>query len=446
MNKKWRIPVASIVSLFVLSACGSSAVGVLSVPRLDAQAQIATVFVLAQASSDSITVPTAIMSDAQAAALEKVVAAEIQSGSVANTNDAIGIALIDELANHPLDYMSADPNHANDRTYTDSTAWYGSGFIASSDGLIVTNAHVAAPNVDDIKSGFATEVAAQAIQEDLDALAKSLSITPSDALTKKFFEADAAWVLNYINVGTVTVTVQVFAGAPTVDDLKNNKGWPATVVVAGATIPGKDVAIIKVEGQKNLPTLALADDAALQTGSKLYVLGYPDAATFSDLLSSNAAITPSLTSGLVSSRKQMSEGYNVIQTDAAVTHGNSGGPLLNDQGQVVGILTFGSISPESGQSIQGFNFAMPSSLIKEYLAQSGQHISAGQTSTLFSNGENEIAASHYKLAEQWFTQADALYPNDPTILAAKRDATSQVAAGHDSTPFYYCWFNSCPKS
>jgi ribose transport system ATP-binding protein len=67
------------------------------------------------------------------------------------------------------------------------------------------------------------------------------------------------------------------------------------------------------------------------------VIGYPGAATFNELLSAESAIEPTMTAGLVSAKKTMQGGWDVFQTDAAMTHGNSGGPVFNEKGEVIGI-------------------------------------------------------------------------------------------------------------
>jgi S1-C subfamily serine protease len=53
----------------------------------------------------------------------------------------------------------------------------------------------------------------------------------------------------------------------------------------------------------------------------------------------------------------------LIQTDAAINHGNSGGPLLNAAGQIIGINTLVDRNPESGDPAQGLGFAIPSNTV-----------------------------------------------------------------------------------
>ncbi len=141
--------------------------------------------------------------------------------------------------------------------------------------------------------------------------------------------------------------------------LITKKGLQAEIKKAGdpsGTGTGKDVAILKVETNSELPTVKIGDSSKLQVGDKIYCVGYPGVATFHPYLKGESSTLPTVTSGIVSAVKQMPGGWNVIQTDAAIYHGNSGGPALNAQGEVIGISTFGSMDYNTGQTIEGFNF------------------------------------------------------------------------------------------
>lgn len=113
-----------------------------------------------------------------------------------------------------------------------------------------------------------------------------------------------------------------------------------------------DIAVLKVE-EKNLPSADIGSSDALSVGARVVAIGYP--------LSSDTA---SMTVGYISAKDQVisTDGTvsNMLQTDAAINSGNSGGPLFNAAGQVVGITTskFSGYS-SSGVSIEGMGFAIP---------------------------------------------------------------------------------------
>ena len=101
---------------------------------------------------------------------------------------------------------------------------------------------------------------------------------------------------------------------------------------------GKDVAVVKIE-VKNAPTLMLGDSDAMEVGDRLYVIGYP-AAGDSPVLDQKSELEPTTNDGHVSAKKTAADGAPILQTNASTTHGNSGGPVLNEKGEVIGLLTF----------------------------------------------------------------------------------------------------------
>ena len=108
----------------------------------------------------------------------------------------------------------------------------------------------------------------------------------------------------------------------------------------------RDVALIKLDSGAPLPTLLLADEAA-KTGSSVYVIGTP--------LSEDLSHT--VTRGIISALRKMEDGLRYYQTDAAVNPGNSGGPVFNESGEVVGIAVSGLFTRQGGS--MNINFLIP---------------------------------------------------------------------------------------
>lgn len=113
-----------------------------------------------------------------------------------------------------------------------------------------------------------------------------------------------------------------------------------------------DVAVIKIDAT-NLPFIPLADSDSLDVGEWVLAFGSP------------FGLVDTMTAGIVSAKGRTSVGIadyeNFIQTDAAINPGNSGGPLVNLDGQVVGINT--AIASRSG-GYQGIGFAIPINMAK----------------------------------------------------------------------------------
>jgi serine protease Do len=121
--------------------------------------------------------------------------------------------------------------------------------------------------------------------------------------------------------------------------------------------PKTDVAVIKIDSNGRLPTAELGDSEQLQVGEWVMAVGNP------------FGLDSSVTSGIVSAKgRHIGAGPydNFIQTDTPINPGNSGGPLVNLDGQVVGMNM--AIVSQTGGNI-GIGFATPINLIKELLPQ-----------------------------------------------------------------------------
>lgn len=127
--------------------------------------------------------------------------------------------------------------------------------------------------------------------------------------------------------------------------LWNAPQWQVGSVVRFST--EVDVAIIKIDGA-GLPVLRFGDSSRVRQGQTVFVLGYPYVSTLG-----REAVT--VTAGIVSAARPS---LGAIQLDAAMNPGNSGGPVLNNQGEVIGL----AVATLRGS--QGLNFAVASNLIR----------------------------------------------------------------------------------
>ena len=118
-----------------------------------------------------------------------------------------------------------------------------------------------------------------------------------------------------------------------------------------------DCALLKIPPQDlegiELPYLNLADPKSLKTSLKVYALGNPAVGA--------AVLDHTLSQGIISSTNRNFNDVLYLQTTAAVNPGNSGGPLLNEQGEVVGLVTFRAFFQE------GVAFALPVSYLRGFL-------------------------------------------------------------------------------
>ena len=115
-----------------------------------------------------------------------------------------------------------------------------------------------------------------------------------------------------------------------------------------------DLALVRIEGATNLPTLPLADSNRVRVGEFVLALGHP------------FGLEHTVSFGIVSRKGSpltvAAPGFDFIQTDAAINPGNSGGPLVNMAGQVVGV---NSMAARNGS----IGFAIPSNMVKLLVPQ-----------------------------------------------------------------------------
>lgn len=155
--------------------------------------------------------------------------------------------------------------------------------------------------------------------------------------------------------GTILTNAHVIEGADRVEvTLKDGRTFTGEVV---GTDPVTDVAVVKIEAA-DLPTVALGDSELLQPGEWAIAIGNP--------LGLDNTVTTGIISGMGRSSSQVGvpdKRVNFIQTDAAINPGNSGGPLLNSEGEVIGINT------AIIRNAQGLGFAIPINQAKEIAEQ-----------------------------------------------------------------------------
>ena len=144
----------------------------------------------------------------------------------------------------------------------------------------------------------------------------------------------------------------------------DGKSYDATLVGGEEE---NDIAVLKVDAG-NLQTVTLGDSDALNVGEEVYAIGNP-----------LGELTFTFTGGYVSAKDRsvtMSDGtvMNMLQTDTAINSGNSGGPLFNEYGQVIGIVSAKlSSSSSSEATVEGLGFAIPINDVKDMVTSIMEH-------------------------------------------------------------------------
>ncbi len=138
-----------------------------------------------------------------------------------------------------------------------------------------------------------------------------------------------------------------------------------------ATDERRDLAILQIAGF-NLPVLEFGDSDVLTVGEPVVIVGSPH------------GLEGTVTAGILSSVRDSGEGFRILQTDAAVNPGNSGGPLVNSKGQAIGVVSF------KLRSTEGLNFAIPINYIRGLLNNLHEHMTLDQMRQILIGTKSEV--------------------------------------------------------
>ena len=305
------------------------------------------------------------------------------------------------------------------QTYNVSAISLGSGFFISSNGYIATNAHVVSTTHD------GEEKAKQALfWQMVQQIAQQLGKEPRSLNT------------GFIDQHSTLQSFNLFHHVI----IPDGSSYPFEIKQYGAPTgesndQGKDVAIIKIE-VKNAPILKLSDSDKVKLQDHVTVIGFPGAAdTFnSGLLDKKSAFEATINDGKISARKQASSGAPILQTSTPATHGNSGGPVLSDANEVVGLLTFRG-DTVNGQEVSGFSFVVPSNTVMEYVKSAGASNEDGPTDKLYREGLEAYWGQHYSDAIPKFEEVKRLFPQHSEVERLLQSSQQAKAEGKDKSSF-----------
>jgi S1-C subfamily serine protease len=218
--------------------------------------------------------------------------------------------------------------------------------------------------------------------------------------------------------GHVVTNYHVIEGASKVEvSFSGNDEMPATVV---GSDPSTDLAVLRIKGaeSRSLTPLDLGNSTDVKVGDAVVAIGNP------------FGLERTVTAGIVSALQRQITAPNgfaideVIQTDAAINHGNSGGPLLNADGKVIGVNA--QIESESGGNV-GIGFAIPINTVKDVFSQlleSGkvEHAYLGIEMTTIT----EDLAANVRLPVDHGVLIENVRTGSPAAAAGLRGGTTQV--------------------
>ena len=330
----------------------------------------------------------------------------------------------------------------------------GSGFIVTPDGYVVTNAHSVAPGESDLFDYFLTDAlnANEDLRKEMDEtmndLVKSFSESgytmtqeEKDALETGFYDllyksfsidnvqTKYDCILSNVPLGSDVRQ----AGSDEADGDYSVQGIPMDLHEIGEAYPGQDIAILKMQGQTNLPTVTLADDTTINQGDSVYAMGHSGATTMKEHLEDKILKSmeeAELTSGTLSAKQQMTEGWDAFQIDAAIHFGNTGGPLFNTSGEVIGVNTVGPTDKTTKALTSGMNYAVSISVAKQYLNKMNVTPTESTFTTNFRQGlvYHNMGKHHNHKAVPLLEEINETNPGFPVVQHILTEAQTQAAA------------------
>lgn len=339
----------------------------------------------------------------------------------------------------------------------------GSGFMVGGSGYVVTNGHVAVNNPLDIAIEGSIKALNQGNETLFNELVRESGLSEFDLLGAKNERERAAIILDkfysipkdtFVSTnGVENLLVGLgeeqpdIEGLMTLTEARQKYAEKETIKQAVVTaedyrafdgaftgqFKSSDVALLKMEGS-NYPSVKIGNINSLSQGSGLSIIGFPGAAGTNDLVESTQS-RATLTSGKVSAIKSASGSDNqLIETDATIGHGNSGGPAFNDSGEVVGIATYTIDGSGEGDGV--FNYIRDIADLTALASKNSININeASPTQQAWEQGINFFYEGRYSKAVKSFGEVKSLYPQHTKVDQFTNLAQQKIDAGEEIKDF-----------
>jgi S1-C subfamily serine protease len=291
----------------------------------------------------------------------------------------------------------------------------GTGFLIRPDGWILTSGHVVAPTRD-----------AAGLQRDLrrnGAIAALVRHFPIETLRTIYREQTLdRYVEPLVAAGevvNVSVTSQV--------ELSNGETLPFRIRRWSPALNdrGTDLALLQIE-RKNLPSVPLGDSEQIRIGESIFSVGYPAVASSSDeviggWLSRDSDLEATFNPGTITAIKRNVANTPVLQSNVAIYRGNSGGPAVNLDGEVIGVSTWGHTNAEQ------IKFLVPINVARQFVVEAGVTPSVdGTFNASYRAALDAARRGNWVDAKEELATAATLFPKSPDLIRFGHDAERAV--------------------
>jgi S1-C subfamily serine protease len=264
----------------------------------------------------------------------------------------------------------------------------------------------------------------------------SQTVTAADILNQLLTDP-SIWQPNIQQPQSFLYLSSQYSGSAQAGSLANVQSYPITMIAQSSPDQpvNNDLAILHVDGLRDLPTIPLGDSNQIYQGDSLTILGYPGSA---DLPASDGSINPAnfLTASVqtvtVSAFKVAQDGAQLIQVDGDVEQGDSGAPALNADGQLVGVV---SAAIGNGNSAGQASFLHTVNDAKALVQQAKVNLAPDAFDQRWAAAYDACASTapgHWHDAYNQYTQIARLYPNFKGVQAYLTYTRAQAA--HEPAP------------
>jgi S1-C subfamily serine protease len=314
----------------------------------------------------------------------------------------------------------------------------GSGFFVTEDGYLVTAAHVVSADKAEILAktleiAKTPDETAQIRRDVADSFVRDTGYSMTSAQLDRMVAFIQRWVDRYLAVDKVDVKYYIGTGAVETGDHLRGTGARASLVSLDPYGTGHDVAVMKAD-VTGVPTLQLAAGSP-HLGEASYPLGYPRQGYLDEAAPLDQTISPTMTTGKILTFQQQKSGWTAWGTDAKFTHGDSGGPVLGPNGEVLGIVSFATVDSQ-GKQLLGQGYFVPSEYIRAALAADSVTMSNGPKSltSIYYHALAEGDIQRYRTELGLLQQIQARSSRNAYINADVISTQSQILSGNDKTP------------
>jgi S1-C subfamily serine protease len=291
----------------------------------------------------------------------------------------------------------------------------GTGFIIHPDGMILTSGHVVAPTRD-----------RAALERDLrrnGAIAALVRHFPIDALRTIYREETLERYVEPLLAAGRVEKMQVLSQV----ELSNGEALPYRIRRWSPALNerGTDLALLQID-RKSLPSLPLGDSEQTRIGQSIFSVGYPAVASSTDeviggWLSRDTDLEATFNPGTITAIKRNIANTPVLQSNVAIYRGNSGGPAVNLDGQVIGVSTWGHTDAEQ------IKFLVPINVARQFVADAGvRPRSDGAFDRHYRAALEGARDGQWMQARAELQQAARIFPKSPDLIRFGTDVDRAV--------------------